>query len=65
MFKIIQGISSDLSIKAFSPLLIGSFLRPCKETWDALMKDKARGRERHSALLTKPSQPFRMKPQLC
>lgn len=58
MFKIIQGISSDLSIKAVSPLLIGIFLLPCKEIWDALMKDKARGRESHSALLAKPSQPF-------
>lgn len=65
MFKIIQGISSDLSIKAFSPLLIGIFLLPCKEIWDGLMKDKARGRERHSALLTKPLQLFRMKPHLC
>lgn len=54
MFKITQEISSDLSIKAFTPLLIGIFPLPCKETWDGLMKDKAKGRERHSALLTKP-----------
>lgn len=63
--KITQGINSDLSIKAFTPLLIRIFLLTCKETWDGLIKDKTRTRERHPVLLTKPSQSFQMKTQLC